>query len=461
MTDFNLSLLLSDAVELAAKLNSGEMSSEQLTAQTLAAIDHWNPAINCYVALDGKAATQAAREADARRGQGTLLSPLDGLTFAVKDNIDVAGFVTSAGLAIQRDPAVADAFVVQRLREAGCIPLGKLNMHAAALGASNANSHFGNCYNPHRPGFTPGGSSGGSGAAVAAGLCAFALGTDTMGSVRVPAAYCGVSGIKPTAGAVSISGTVELSRRLDNIGALARSPRDLSIIHDMIAVYDDSCAQSQVLNFPDLMTDIDKLSFSVAVDLARAGVKTDMAESFRRATSIFSQAGATVQDKSLAEFDFGAVRRAGLLLCEANLLIDQQHWIDSQPAAYPEDLLQLLDWARGKSAADVIRAERVLDDGVLVMRQLLASSDFLLLPTTPQSAFNFAEPVPAGQADLTAIANMAGYPAVTVPMGDSNTGLPQGLQIVGAPGSDRQLLVLAHWFSQSLNLPRRTPGALV
>jgi aspartyl-tRNA(Asn)/glutamyl-tRNA(Gln) amidotransferase subunit A len=449
--EFDIDLLLSDAFEQRLRLQSGALTSESLVRQTLAAIREMDPNINAYISFDAEAALMAARASDQRRQGQKILSPLDGLTLAVKDNIDVAGMVTTGGLNIPASAPVAerDAFVVKRLRDAGCVILGKLNMHEAALGACNDNPHHGKCFNPHRAGYTPGGSSGGSGAAVAAGLCTFALGTDTMGSVRIPAAYCGVSGIKPTAGAVSIDGTVLLSRRLDNIGPLARSARDLQWILPVMHGFDPSCAQSQKIDMPTGLDALENLSFGVARELQTVDVETNVIECFEASLALFRQQGAILVDRDLRDFDFGKSRRAGLLVCEVDMYIHHRQQLGDHPEYYSPELLKMMQWGIGKSAVDVTQADWRMDDTAVRVNQWLQDVDFLLLPTAPQVAFDFNESAPPGQADLTNIANMSGHPAISVPMGSNADGLPMGLQIIGPHGSDLQLIELAQWFSEA------------
>ncbi|GAB3096601.1 amidase [Aestuariicella hydrocarbonica] len=449
MTDFDMSLLLADATHLAELLQRDELSSESLTLQTLKAIERLDPALNCYISVYPEAALAAARASDERRRQGRLRSPLDGLTLAVKDNIDVAGMVTTAGLNIPADstPAEHDAFVIAQLRQAGCVIIGKLNMHEAALGATNDNPHHGRCMNPHRPGFTPGGSSGGSGAAVAAGLCALALGTDTMGSVRIPASYCGVSGLKPTAGAVSIGGSVLLSRRLDNIGPLARSPRDLGLMMPSLVQQDHACAQSRGLSLASGMKPVEQLRFAALTDVS--GVDTDISLAYTQAVQHFIQRGAQVTYCDLSQFDFARSRRAGLLMCEVDMYLYHQPQLDAHPEYYSDQLKAMMQWGVGKSAVEALAADWLMDDTSVQLAQLLSNVDVLLLPTAPQTAFSFEQPAPAGQADLTNMANMSGHPAISVPMGISPGGLPMGLQLVGQRGADRSLIELAQWFADT------------
>lgn len=453
--DFDLQLLLRSASEQAALLQEGKLSSTELTGQVLAAIRHFNPYLNCYLAIDAEAAMAAARASDQRRRQGASLSILDGLTVAVKDNIDVAGMVTTAGLGIPRHsrPARRDAFTVSRLRSAGAVIVGKLNMHEAALGATNDNPHHGRCINPHKPGYTPGGSSGGCGCAVAAGLCAFALGTDTMGSVRIPASYCGVSGIKPTRGRVSIGGTRLLSRRLDHVGPLARDPQDLNLILPVITAYDPACAQSSAMPSVADLPDIGGLTFGYADLSAGMEVCPEVQAAYGNMLRLAERAGAECRTQDLHSVDCGSVRRAGLMLCEVDLYVDQQFAIMEHPEYFSPALRKLIEFGIGRDAVDLMSADRRLDAAVTKMAGWLSDCDFLLLPTTPQSAFDFSAPVPAGQADLTNMANAGGFPAVSVPMGLNRGGLPLGLQIIGPHGSDMQLIALASWFAMEVGRP--------
>ena len=228
-----------DIAELTQAFDAGKTTSATATNTYLDRIANQNGALNAFITVMADAARQDASASDKRRAEGKALGPLDGIPIALKDNIDVAGVPTTGGIeAYRRSVPEKDADVVRRLREAGAVILGKLNMHEAAHGATTANDAFGYCQNPHKPGFTPGGSSGGSGAALAAGLCAGALGTDTLGSVRIPASFCGIAGLKPTYGLVSTRGVMPLSYALDHVGPMARSCEDLTVMLSVLAGFD-------------------------------------------------------------------------------------------------------------------------------------------------------------------------------------------------------------------------------
>ena len=458
MSRADAGVLAADLTAQSAMLARGELSAVQLLEWQLAAIQASQPVLNSFLALDPEGAMAAAAASDARRARGRALA-LDGLAIAVKDNIDVAGMPTTAGMDTRRGlpPAATDSVAVARLRAAGAVIVGKLNMHEAALGADNDNPHFGACHNPHRPGFTPGGSSGGSGAAVAAGLCAAALGTDTMGSVRIPASYCGVAGLKPTWGVVSTRGTVPLCRRLDHIGPLARSARDLGVLLQAMVGFDPSCAQSRAIGLAppaDGTLRIGVVDFGTA-----AGIDGDVQRAFDAGVQAMVDMGHRRVDLPPPSFPSGRARRAGLLLCEAELLVEHAEAWQACRERFSPLLAKLMGWAEARSAADLVAASLLADRAQVQLQQWLAACDVVLMPTTPQPAFRFGSPVPANQADLTAYANLAGNPALSVPLPVAADALPVGMQLVGHPGDDLRLVALATDFERAVGARASLPPA--
>ncbi|WEN14140.1 amidase [Rhodanobacter sp. AS-Z3] len=451
-------LLGEDLTAQLARLDMGGLGCVELLEQQLAAITASQPILNAYVAIDESAARAAAADSDARRKAGQARA-LEGVTIAIKDNLDVAGMVSTAGMATRRDAAVAvrDSTAVARLREAGAVIIGKLNMHEAALGADNNNPHFGACHNPHRPGFTPGGSSGGSGAAVAAGLCSAALGTDSMGSVRIPASYCGVVGLKPSWGAISTHGSVALSHRLDHVGPLTRSARDLRRLLPVLAGFDPASAQSRSITM--LPTSTGPLRLGI-VDFGDAvHCNDDVAAEFVRSLDVLFGLGHRRVDLPAPAFPPGHARRAGLLVCEAELLVEHRHDWQHQRDRFSPMLAKLMSYAEGRSAADLVDASRLLDRAQVQLQQWLAACDVLVTPTTPQRAFAFADAVPANQADLTGYANFSGNPALSVPMAVGEGELPLGLQLVGRVGDELRLIALAEAFQHATRWQPRLPAA--
>jgi Asp-tRNA(Asn)/Glu-tRNA(Gln) amidotransferase A subunit family amidase len=427
-------LIGQDLTALSQALAAGAITSVALVNATLQAIDHRRD-LNAFLHVDAAGALAAAAQSDARRVAGRVLGPLDGLTLAVKDNIDVAQMPTTAGMATRRGRIAShDAFAVQRLRSAGMVVLGKLNMHEAALGATNDNPHFGRCENPLRAGFTPGGSSGGSAAAVAAGLCALALGTDTMGSVRVPAAYCGVVGFKPSFGAVSVRGSVACCYALDHVGALVRSQRDLTLVMPLLAAFDAACADAREIAPRALAP-----RFVAATGLT---LSPDVASAYAAALVRLHACGHEVVEIDLSAYDFSRARRAGLLMVEADLLVEHAADWRSQPQHFSPELTRMLRWAEQRSAVDLAAAQRVVAAAHLEVQRWWSQGDVMLMPTTPQVAFAFADAVPANQADLTSIANMTGLPALSLPLPAPPGALPAALQVMAPVGADAALIAL-------------------
>lgn len=436
----------------------GRVQPQALTDAYQAAIERLNPQLNAYVDLRSGLLQDQAQMADRRRHDG-VIGRLDGIPLALKDNLDVAGWPTRAGLPGREQPVDSDAHVVARLRASGAVLVGKTNMDEGALGATTDNAHFGPTHNPHRHGYTAGGSSGGAAAAVAAGLAVAAVGSDSLGSIRIPASYCGVYALKPTHGEISTRGMVPAARRLDAVGLLARSAEDLTILLQVLAGYDADDARSRRRRVAFALPDWEpgNLRSGVLPDLAAIGVKAEVAELFEQALQRLPHALGERRMVDFSDWDFTRARRSGLLLMEAEMLDTfAPDLADTRHPVSPR-FRSMLGYAARKSAADYALADRVLDAAILKMRRLFCQVDVLVLPTTPQAAFPLAGPVPDSQADLTSFASLAGCPAVSLPMGTLPDGLPVGLQLVGARGSDLRLLELAAVCAATLDLAPAYP----
>lgn len=433
----NHNLLLNQtACEQARQIKAKSVSAQSLLSQQRDAIAALNPTINAFVQVSEAVASDKLPE----------MSVLAGSTFAVKDNIDVQGMPTHCGMrALHAQAAAQDAPVVARLKAAGMVCLGKLNMHAMALGATNHNTDFGNCYNPARAGYTPGGSSGGSAAAVAAGLCGLALGTDTLGSVRIPAAYCGVVGFKPSFGALPTNGVMPLSRLLDHVGILARGVED--VIAAFGALTDHQTAPSAHLpSSPGSSA----LNLALPADLNEFGLTDEVRHAFEQGIQRLERAGHVLHPVDFSDCGFPALRKAGLFLCEAELRDTLSQTLQAHRGDMPPDLLGMLDFISQRSAQDIGRAVATLVRGGQFLTQRISAFDALLLPTTPHTAFDMHAAVPHSQADLTAMANMSGAPAISLPLPVAPGALPVGLQVVGHRGHDAQLLAIAHALEKAL-----------
>lgn len=425
-------------------LAAGRVQPQGLIDAYEAAIERINPELNAYVDLRSGLLQDQAQMADRRRRDGSI-GRLDGIPVALKDNFDMAGWPTRAGLPGRGQPVKGDSHVVARLRASGAVLVGKTNMDEGALGASTDNPHFGATHNPHRHGYSAGGSSGGAAAAVAAGLAAVAVGSDSLGSIRIPASYCGVYALKPTHGEISARGMVPAARRLDSVGLLARSAEDLTMLLHVLAGYDADDARSRrrrvAFDVPDW--EPGRLRTGVLTDLAAVGVQAGVIEVFEAALAKLPHALGECRAVDFDDWDFAATRRAGLLLMEAEMLGTFSADLANEEFPVSPRFRNMLGYAANKSAAAYAVADRVLDAATLKMRRLFSQVDVLILPTTPQGAFPLDGPAPDSAADLTSFASLAGCPAVSLPMGKLPDGMPVGLQLVGARGSDLRLLELA------------------
>lgn len=425
---------MTDAAFLSiARLHAGyrsrALTAQGVTEQVLARIQRHNSSLGCFWAVDADGARAAAAACDARIADGDI-RPLEGVPVGIKDNLDVKGLATTAGIGARRQSiAGTDAAVVRQLKAAGAVILGKLAMDEGALGASGINPHFGDCHNPHDLSRSAGGSSSGSAAAVAAGLCTAALGTDTMGSVRIPAAYCGIYGLKTTPGLVANAGLLPLSPRLDVIGPLARSLADLAAVMAVIAA---DAPPARPLERIATLSALDTYPLDPAVRSA-----------YDLAAALLAGLDCAVTRLALAPLDFAAIRRAGLVIAEADgaalLAADRRR----DPAGFSPAFAALLDYGAALTAERLAEAETRMAAAATELHSALLSADALLLPTTPAPAFAFADGAPDTAADLTAVANIAGLPAITVPMGWSADGLPVAVQLVGRSGTDLSLVQLA------------------
>ena len=430
----NQDLTLLNAAELQQAYAQGLTDPVAVTRAHLARIVQRNPARRAFVHVCEDLALQQAQASAERWASGQPLGPLDGVVMALKDNIDVVGMPCTAGTAAyaQRMPA-HDAPVYQRLRDAGMVLLGKLNMHEAALGATTDNPVYGRCINPLREGYTPGGSSGGSAAAVADHLCTIAMGTDTMGSVRIPAAYCGVMGMIPTRTRFPTDGIVPLSPTLDVAGPLARSGDDLA--RTMACLLDIRLAPAgQASVWRGLR--VGTLLQTTEVEMAPA------VQAAWQATQKRLQAhGAQLQTVVLPDWSPARNRLHALLMSEWE---SADYWLNALGPELPGlsvGLQKMLHYGARLSAEKRQASQSAIDGLRAQAGAVFADIDVLLLPTTPHASFAHSEAAPASQADWACLANMLGAPALSFPC--PTEGLPVSCQLLAAPGQDERLLSLA------------------
>jgi aspartyl-tRNA(Asn)/glutamyl-tRNA(Gln) amidotransferase subunit A len=358
------------------------------------------------------------REENPAGGSGSLA----GKTVGVKANIAVKGMPFHAGIGAREDRiAQDDAEVVRLLRKAGASITGILNMEEGALGAKTDNPHFGPAQNPHAPkegeGYSPGGSSGGCGAAVAAGLCDIALGTDTMGSVRIPAAHCGVYGFKPATDRVSQEGLEPADLSLDAIGVLARNLGDLEV------------AARTMSDFGEGMTEC----YGAVLIAHGVGAHLQVATTFETTIAMLDHPPAQVQ---LSQPN-SRIRFAGFIQVSKAMA---EHFEGVQVS---DHLAKLLTYGPKRSAADWAEDQAIIDQARDEVRAIVDAHTFLMMPTVPNPPFAHNEKEPAAQADFTCLANIAGLPAISLPMASTSDGLPMGVQIVGKAGYEKGLFEFA------------------
>lgn len=402
--------------ELRQGYAAGHLDPAAVTEAYLGRIEQENPRLNAYVAVTAEAAHEAAAASAARWRAGRPASAIDGAPVAVKDNIDMAGAVTANGLPGGRI-AEADAPVVARLRKAGAVLLGKTNLHEAAFGTTTFNPHWGMTHNPHREGWTAGGSSGGSGAAVAAGLAAAALGSDTMGSVRLPAAYCGCFGLKPTRGAVPLDGVTPLAPSFDHVGPLARTADDTLALLEVMAARPAGPEGSW---HPVRLSAFDGYPLEAEVEDAMPALDLPALD--------------------WPDYAPSAARMAGLLVIEA-----EAHAALGIPEGASDELRGYLDYGaklapeRLAAARDAVRrirenAEERIGDAVIIA------------PVAPCGPFPRSRKAPANQGELLAFANLTGLPALAFPCGRMANGMPFALQAVAGPGREAALAAASREF---------------
>jgi aspartyl-tRNA(Asn)/glutamyl-tRNA(Gln) amidotransferase subunit A len=424
ISDFTDPIVASGVVGLAEMFATGAATPVDALKVSLSRIERFNGELNAILAIDPEHAACAAEASTRRWATGCQRSSLDGVPIAIKANIAVEGLPWHGGIEAYRDRiAERDADGVQALRQAGAVIIGVLNLHEAALGATNDNLAFGRCHNPYRQGFTPGGSSGGSAVAVAAGLCAAALGTDTLGSVRIQAGYCGVFGHKPTHGLLSIGGVMPLSPTFDDLGVLARSARDVAAVMRVLT--------NGGLDQGDASAPIR----CGVVDLAdQVELDGRVRDAFEQAVETAHGAGWRVERLALDGWDVAAMRRLSLLIVEVEALAEHGAMMERNPSGFSPALTGMLQWAARQSPDRIANAYLQLKSAAEGLRRQLANFDAILTPTTAAPAFSFDVSPPIDQADFTVLANVSGLAATAFPLGVAPDGMPLSAEIIS--GSD-------------------------
>ncbi len=459
-------------------LRRGDFSSLELVEAYLSAVEEKNSKLNAYLEVFADEARAAARAADERQRQGKGLGELDGLPIAVKDNILIEGHIASAGSKILKSYRAAyNATVIKKLKAAGAIFLGRTNMDEFAMGSSTENSAYGPTKNPRDETRVPGGSSGGSAAVVAADLALAALGSDTGGSIRQPAAFCGAVGLKPTYGAVSRFGLMAMASSLDQIGTITKTVADAELLFDIIKGRDPLDSTSAATT--NYQPPISKLRVGVPWHFFQDSLSSDVLGNFKQALKCLEQAGHKVREVDLPNVKYALPCYYVLIPAEvsANLArYDGLRYGDHQSG---DDLLGDYLKTRGRGFGPEVRRRIMLGTYVLSagyydvyygqaqkvagliraeLAQVFTGVEAIATPTTPTAAFKLgektADPLQMYLADIfTVPANIAGLPAISIPSGDDSSGLPLGLQLMSAAGREDILFSLGQDFEHARPLP--------
>jgi aspartyl-tRNA(Asn)/glutamyl-tRNA(Gln) amidotransferase subunit A len=444
-----------DITHAAELLRGRQISSMELTRAYLARIERLNPRLRAYITLTPEGAERQARNADAEMATGAYHGPLHGVPLGIKDLFDVSGVPTTFGSKIlEHNVASQDAAVVARLKHAGAVILGKHNLHEFAFGITSENPHFGAVRNPWNTERIPGGSSGGTASAVAAGLCAAGIGSDTGASIRAPASFCGVVGLKPTYGRVSRIGGLPLAWSLDHAGPIARSVPDCALMLQAIAGHDPTDPGSADIPVPDfseqLQAGISGLRVGVPREYFFEVVEPDVEKTVRAAIDVLSNLGARVKDISLPHVMHAQV--AGNVIMSAESAAWHATWLRERPEDYGSDVLARIRGGQLIRAVDYLASQQMRTLVQADFRQAFEQVDVVVSPTVPLVAppiGHTLEPggplhvVPRSIANRATVpCNLTGMPAISIPCGFSE-GLPVGLQIMAPAFAEPLVLRVA------------------
>lgn len=468
------------AAELSKKLEGREISSEELTVSVLDRIDSVEGKVNAYITIDKESAIAQAREVDEKRARGDKLSKLAGIPIGIKDNISTKGVATTcASKMLENYVPPFDATVIEKVKANGMVMLGKLNMDEFAMGSSTENSYFKITCNPYDLTKVPGGSSGGSAAAVSACEAVVALGSDTGGSIRQPSANCGIVGLKPTYGSVSRYGLVAFASSLDQIGPLGRSVEDVALLQNVICGHDKMDATSARREYSDLASvlteDVSGLRIGLPKEYFGAAVDADVKNAVINAVRELEKRGATVREISLPSTDYALSAYYVISSAEASSNLARFDGVRyGYRAENYTDLVDMYEKTRSEGFGDEVKRRIMLGTFVLssgyydayykqakLMQRKIQSEfkeafkdvDIIATPTAPFTACrigeNIGDPLKMYACDIcTVTVNIAGLPAVSLPCGLDSSGMPIGLQLIGDSFREDKILSAAYAYEK-------------
>lgn len=454
--------------EIAPMLKTKALSPVELTTLLLERIAHVDKQLNSYITVMENEALAQAKQAEREIAEGKYRGPLHGVPIALKDLLHTKGVRTTAGSQVLAENVPnEDATVVKKLKEAGAIIIGKLNMHEFAFGVTNKNKHFGNANNPWDVERSPGGSSGGSGAAVAAGLAFAALGSDTGGSIRTPSALCGIYGLKPTFGRVSKFGAIPLAWSLDHIGPMARSAKDLAIVLQAIAGFDHRDPTTVQVEVPDyvalLENRVSGLKIGMPTNYFFDYLEEEIEVSVKEAIKKLESLGATIVDVTIPNLHLSEYSELVTIQSEAatyhhDTLLEKSHLYgsDVRTTLQAGELVTAVQYLKAQQARRLIREE---------MLRIFEEVDVIVAPTVSMVAPKWKESFKTIQGESKAVtaefvrfaapANLTGIPSLSIPTGFSTYGLPIGMQLMGRPFQEGTLLSLATAYEEAYDENRQ------
>lgn len=476
-----MSILSLTAVELSDKIKKGEIRVTQALDEVFAQIEAKEEQLNCYVTLERKRAYAQAEEVQKKIDSGELTGPLAGVPFAIKDNMCTEGILTTCSSKILENfVPTFTAEAVKNLEAAGAVIIGKTNMDEFAMGSTTETSYYGVTRNPHNPEHVPGGSSGGSAAAVAAEECFAALGSDTGGSIRQPASFCGVVGMKPTYGTVSRYGLIAYGSSLDQIGPLAKDVRDCATILETIASHDSKDSTSVPREDTDFTTalvdDVKGMRIGIPRDYFGEGLDPQVKNAVLAAAQVLKEKGAIVEEFDLSLVEYAIPAYYTIAAAEASSNLERFDGIKyGYRASEYEGLHHMYKKTRSEGFGPEVKRRIMLGSFVLssgyydayylkalrvkalikkAFDEAFSKYDVILGPvaptTAPKMGESLADPIKMYLGDIYTIAvNLAGLPGISLPCGKDEKGLPIGLQLIGDCFREKKLIRVAYSYEQS------------
>ncbi len=473
--------------ECHRRLSAKEISAKELTEEFIARKERLEGNIHAYLSDSHENALRIAEKVDERISQGETLSPLEGVPGAVKDNFCIKDEITTAGSKmLENFVAPYNATVIEKLQMVNAVILGKTNMDEFAMGSSTENSAYGPSHNPWNTDYVPGGSSGGSAAAVAAGEAVWALGTDTGGSIRQPSSYCGLVGLKPTYGLISRYGVLAYSSSLDQVGPLTKNVTDCALVLNAISGYDKKDSTSIPGNRPDyttaLKSDVKGLRIGMPKEFFDEGVQKEVKNAIQNALKFYEAAGAEIVPISLPRAKYAISAYYIIAPAEASSNLARYDGVAFGMRVPADNIIDMYKKTRSVGFGEEVKRRIMLGTYVLsagyydayymkalkvrtLIKQDFISAfenvDVLVTPTVPETAFRFGEkidnPLEMYMEDVCTVpVNMAGIPAISIPCGFSD-GLPIGMQIIGPNLGEEKLLQVAYTFEQAHPEYTQTP----